>query len=106
MLSSSQVSDTVLPVAGGHHNKLSDPSAVSANDGPDVELYGSVFPQCQAESGKKLFYKNPVNVKNIELGSVSVDTMIIVIMIAVWKNNIKLNKSRSSTNKMHVFSNV
>lgn len=44
--SSSQVSDTVPPAVGGHHNKPNDPSAVSADDRPDVELYGPVFSQC------------------------------------------------------------
>ena len=67
MLSSSQVSDTVLSAAGGHSNKPSDPSEVSADDRPDVELYGPVFSQCQAGSCRTLFYKNPVNVKHIEL---------------------------------------
>ncbi len=67
MSSSSRVSYTALSAVGGHRNKPNDPSAVSADDRPDVELYGPVFSQCQAGSGKTLFYKNPVNVKHIEL---------------------------------------
>ena len=41
--------------------------SADADDGPDVVLYGPVFSQCQAGSGRTLFYKNPVNVKHIEL---------------------------------------
>ncbi len=55
MSSSSQVSFTVLCAVGGHRNKPTDPAA---HDRPDVELYGPVFPQCQAGSGRTLFYKN------------------------------------------------
>lgn len=66
MSSSSRVSCTALSAVGGHRNKPSDPSAVSADDRPDVELYGPVFSQCQADSGRTLFYKNPVNVKHTE----------------------------------------
>lgn len=65
MSSSSQVSYAALSAVGGHRNKPSDPSAVSAHDKPDVELYGPVFSQCQAGSGKTLFYKDPVNVQHI-----------------------------------------
>lgn len=67
MSSSSQVSYTVLSAVGGHRNKPNDPSAVSAHDRPDVELYRPVFSQCQAGSGRTLFFKNPVNVHYIEL---------------------------------------
>lgn len=38
MSSSSQVSYTVLSAVGGHRNKPNDPSAVGADDRPDVEL--------------------------------------------------------------------
>lgn len=65
----SLVSDTVLPAVGGHRNKPNDPLTVSTDESPDVELpvYGPVFSQCRAGSGRTLFYKNPVNVKRIEL---------------------------------------
>lgn len=67
MPSSSRVSYTALSAVGGHRNKPNDPSAVSADDRPDVGLYGPVFCQCQAGSGRTVFYKNPVNAKHIEL---------------------------------------
>lgn len=56
-----------LSAVGGHRNKPNDPSAVSTDDRPDVELYGPVFSQRQAGSDRTLFYKNPVNVKYNEL---------------------------------------
>lgn len=79
MSSSSQVSDTVLSAVGGHRNKPNDPSAVSADDGPDVELYGPVFSQCQAGSGRTLFYKNPVSVKHVDLEPKHIRTLTAVV---------------------------
>lgn len=67
MSSSSQVSDTALSAVGAHQNEPNDPSAVGADDRPDVELYGPVFSQCQAGFSRTLFYKNPVNVKHADL---------------------------------------
>lgn len=45
---SSRVSCTALSAVGGHRSKPNDPSAVSADDRPDVGLYGPVFSLCQA----------------------------------------------------------
>lgn len=66
MPSSSRVSNTALSAVGGHRNKPIDPGAVSADDRPDVGLYGPVFSQCQASSDRTVFHKNPVNVKHIK----------------------------------------
>lgn len=67
MPSSSRVSRAAPSAVGGYRNKPDDPSAVSADDRPDVELYGPVFSQCQADSGRTVFYLNAVNAKHLEL---------------------------------------
>lgn len=57
-MSSSQVSDAALSAGGGHCNEPIDPSAASADDGPDVEFMGLCF----------------VNVKHALAGGCSIKT--------------------------------